>query len=96
MSWDVEAGPIRYDVIRGDLANVHLDPTTVNLGTVACVVNDPPVNSTEGSDDGTTPPPGHVFFYVYRGSQGLAAGPGSYGQGTGGKERVASGGDCNP
>ena len=96
VSWDVEAGPIRYDVIRGDLANVHLDPTTVNLGTVACVVNDPPVNSTEGSDDGTTPPPGHVFFYVYRGSQGLAAGPGSYGQGTGGKERVASGGDCNP
>ena len=96
VSWDVEAGPIRYDVIRGDLANVHLDPTTVNLGTVSCVVNDSPVNSTEGSDDGTTPPPGHVFFYVYRGSQGLSAGPGSYGQGTGGKERVASGGDCNP
>ena len=94
VSWDVEAGPIRYDVLRGDLANVHVSGSSIDLGTVACVKNDSPVNSTEGSDDGLTPNPGQVFFYVYRGSQGLSAGPGSYGQGSGGKERLASSGDC--
>jgi len=73
---------------------VHVSGSSVDLGTVACVANDSPVNSTENSDDGATPAPGQVFFYVYRGSQGLSAGPGSYGQGSGGKERLASSGDC--
>ena len=96
VSWDVETGPVRYDVIRGDTANLSINGSSVNLGAVQCVKNDSPVNSTESSDDGLTPAPGHVFFYVYRGSQGLSAGPGSYGQGTGGKERLAGSGDCQP
>jgi len=96
VSWDVEAGPVRYDVVRGDVANLRVSGTSVDLGAVACVKNDSPVNSTEGSDDGLTPAPGHAFFYVYRGSQGLSAGPGSYGQGSGGKERLAGSGDCQP
>jgi hypothetical protein len=37
-----------------------------------------------------------VFFYLYRGSVGFNAATGSYGQGSGGKERVAGAGDCNP
>jgi len=94
VSWDVETGPVRYDMVRGDTANLSINGSSLNLGTVQCVKNDSPVNSTESSDDGLTPAPGHVFFYVYRGSQGLSAGPGSYGQGTGAKERLASGGDC--
>src|SRR5262249_41220016 len=96
VSWDVESGPIWYDVIRGDMANVHLGPTTVDLGTVSCVENDAAVASTEGSDDGLTPSPGHVFFYVYRGSQGILTGPGSYGTGSGARERVPSSGGCGP
>ena len=52
VSWHVEAGPVRYDVSRGDVANLSINGSSVNLGTVVCVKNDSPVNSTEGSDDG--------------------------------------------
>ena len=42
------------------------------------------------------PRPGEAFFFLYRGSVGVAASTGSYGQGTGGRERTAGAGGCNP
>jgi hypothetical protein len=74
--------------------NLALAGGTVDLGSVTCLANDRPGVDTTPYPDAADPIPGQVFFYVLRGSQGLADGPGSYGQGTGGRERVAGAGDC--
>ena len=92
ISWQPESGPLRYDVIRGDVANLQPGAgSTVDLGTVTCLENNSPDAVSADTDD---PAPGQTLFYVFRGSQGLLAGPGSYGQGTGAAERTPSLGDC--
>ena len=96
LTWDPDPQSLRYDVIRGDVANLAMAASTVNLGSVTCVEDDSPDNDTAGNEDATQPAPGQVFFYLYRGTTGSPPVTGSYGQGTGGKERVAGGGACNP
>ena len=96
LSWPPEPGPVRYDVLRGDLANVQPGVgETIDLGPVICLEDDSPDADTVGFEDTDDPAPGQVFIYVYRGSQGLDAGPGSYGQSSGASERLAGTGDCN-
>lgn len=96
VSWTVEPKPRRYDVIRGDVANLAPGAGgTVDLGAVVCVENDSPDADTVGSDDPATPLPGQVFFFLHRGSQGLIDGPGSYGRGAGGGERMPAAGGCS-
>ncbi len=95
VAWDVESGPIRYDVIRGDLE--RLAPGgggSVDLGPVTCVEDDSPDADTAGNEDPEGPAAGHGFFYLYRGSAGLDAGPGSYGTGSAGGEREPASGAC--
>ena len=95
VSWPVPSGPKRFDVIRGDVAQLALLPDlSVDLGAVACLENDSPDTDTEVAPDTLEPLPGQVLFYLYRGSQGILDGPGSYGLGTAGGERSASG-DCS-
>ncbi len=94
LSWPVEPGPVRYDAIRGDGAELALGPG--DLGTVVCLENDSPDNDTVGFEDPDDPLPGQFFFYLFRGSQGLLDGPGSYAQATGSAERLPSAGDCTP
>ncbi len=97
ISWDHEARPVRYDVIRGDVASLGFGGGgAVDLGAVVCVEDDSPDADTSGFEDGGTPAPGQAFFYAYRGTQGTEASPGSYGSGSGGGERVAAGEDCGP
>ena len=69
---------------------------TVDLGTVLCIENDSPDADTIGSEDSEAPDPGQAFFYVYRGTQGLLDGPGTYGSSSDCRERTAGGGDCAP
>ncbi len=92
--WDADAQALRYDVVRGDVRNLALAGGTVDLGPVTCLANDRPALDTTPYPDAAEPAPGQVFFYLLRGSQGLADGPGSYGQGSGNRERVAGTGDC--
>jgi hypothetical protein len=94
LAWTPESGPLRYDAIRGDLANVRAGAGVIDLGAVRCLENDSPDASTAGFGDPDEPLPGRVFFFLYRGSQGLADGPGSYGTSTNGLERVAGAGGC--
>ncbi len=97
VSWDVEPDPVRYDVIRGDVANLQPSgPGEIDLGPVVCIEDDSPDNDTLGSEDVTQPGPGQVLFYVHRGSRGLLAGPGSYDLASDGSERVPASGDCQP
>ena len=97
VSWDPAPKPVRYDVIRGDLASLRLGAGgTVDLGAVACIEDDSPDTTTSGFEDVLQPSSGEVLFYLNRGTQGLADGPGSWGQGSGVSERAAGAGTCAP
>jgi Tol biopolymer transport system component len=97
VTWDVEPSPVRYDVIRGDVAGLQTGPAnTVDLGAVVCLEDDSPDATTAGFEDPDEPAPGQAFFFLYRGSQGIDDGPGTWGQGTGVAERVAGAGSCLP
>ncbi|HKQ63142.1 MAG TPA: hypothetical protein VJS92_17780 [Candidatus Polarisedimenticolaceae bacterium] len=97
LSWEPEPRPVRYDVIRGDVANLQPGAGgAVDLGAVVCLEDDSPDATTAGFGDAAQPVPGQAFFFVHRGTQGLSDGPGSWGQGTGGAERTAGAGACAP
>ena len=95
VSWDTESGPAFYDAIRGDRASLAMrGDGSVDLGTVVCLADDSTVPSTASSPDPAIPLPGQVFFYLYRGTPGASAGPGSYGKSSSGGERTPSFGGC--
>ena len=95
VSWDIESGPVFYDVIRGNVASLAPGAGgTVDLGAVTCIENDSTDSSTASAPDSTLPLPGQIFFYLYRATPGVPAGPGSYGRSSGGGERVPSSGGC--
>jgi Tol biopolymer transport system component len=95
VEWDPDPRALHYDVIRGDVASLAAGPgDTVDLGTVVCLENDTINTNTAGAEaDADQPGPGQVFFFLRRWTQGVGDNP-SYGQGSGGAERVPSGGDC--
>lgn len=96
VTWDIESGPVRYDVIRGACAQLRGGvPGIAGLGTVACLENDSPDATTAGFGDATAPAAGQAFFFVFRGAQGLAS-PGSYGTASDGSVRAPDAGDCAP
>jgi Tol biopolymer transport system component len=95
VTWDAEPKPYRYDVVRGDVASLGMLAETVDLGPVECIENDSDDTTTAGFEDAVDPDPGQVFFYLHRGSQGTLDGPGNYGAGSGGSERIAGSGDCS-
>lgn len=94
LRWTAESGPVRYDVIRGDVADLRILGDQVDLGPVLCLENDSPDNETVGFEDVEEPIPGQVFFFLYRGSQGLLDGPGSYGDSSDDRQRIPASGDC--
>lgn len=95
VSWDAEPKPRTFDLVRGNVASLALGGgSTVDLGAVVCVENDSNDRSNREIEDATQPAPGQAFFYLRRGTQGPTDGAGSYGQGTGARERVAASGDC--
>ena len=55
---------------------------------MVCIEDDSTDLGTAGHEDVVAPGPGQVLFFLYRGSQGVADGPGSYGSPDSG-ERVA-------
>ena len=96
LTWDPDPQSIKYDVVRGNVANLAFNGSTVDLGTVVCLENDSGDNTTAGYEDAVDPAPGQAFFYLYRGTGGEPPVTGSYGLGTGHRERVAGAGGCNP
>jgi hypothetical protein len=94
LMWDADAEVVRYDAVRGDVANLAVAGGVIDLGAVTCLADDRPHLDTTPHPDPAEPSPGQAFFYVLRGSRGLWDGPGSYGQGSGGRERVAGSGGC--
>jgi len=96
LSWDPSPTSLRYDVIRGSISNLSNAGSMVDLGAVSCLEDDSSDSHTRGYGDPATPAPGEAFFFLYRGSVGANAAAGSYGQGTGGRDRLPGSGGCNP
>lgn len=94
LAWEVEAAPRRYDVVRGDVANLSGGGGTIDLGPVLCVEDDSPDADTVGNEDPDDPLPGQCFYFLYRGSPATSGAGVAYGEGSGGAARVAGTGDC--
>ncbi len=92
-------GPVEvarnYDVIRGDLANLRIDGSTIDLGQVVCIARDTAATTTMGYEDTTIPAPGQVFFYAVQYNDGRE--DSSYGSESAGRARVVkpNSGDCS-
>lgn len=86
--WCPVTGQSSYDVIRGNLASLHLAAGQVDLGTVICLENDS-ADTTTAPDhiDRDAPQTGQGFFYLVRFA-------GTYGSSSSGLVRVPSSGDC--
>lgn len=99
LQWAAMPCAVSYDVIRGALPGPVAGPGTVDLGRVACLVNDlvvPPgsIPSTSfGPRDADTPPPGQAFFYLVRATD-LPYGATLYGFSSAGEVEVPAAGDC--
>ena len=90
--WGVVPGGL-YDVIRGQVRSVIQAPTTFNLGTVSCLLNDSPDPDTGLAPDTSVPPLGDAFFYAVRAVVGGV--PGNYTISVpGNKPGVPSSGGC--
>jgi subtilisin family serine protease len=93
LRWSPVLGATRYDVARGDLANVSLTAGQVALGPLTCITNDTTSTDSAAAADPTLPVPGQVFFYVFR-DDAPDVGGSSYGAGTNHGPRVPGASDC--
>jgi len=94
VTWEAYPGAQYYNVIRGDLGNLRVAGSEVDLGQVVCIAHAITGTSTAGHEDNEVPQPGHVFFYAVSHFDGLAWS--SYGSESAGRARVVkpSSGDC--
>ena len=94
ISWGVVPGAEHYDVIRGDVGNLQVSGSNVDLGNVTCIAHDITATSTAGLEDTTVPAPGHVFFYAVQFYDGIE--DSSYGSESVGRARIirSGNGDC--
>lgn len=97
ISWQVQPGPIRYDVIRGDVANLSRNPDgTTNLGPVECIDEESIDDLTEKfrEQEDPVPWPGRAVFFLNRPNFGLNLGIGTWGTGSNGMDRRPAAGSC--
>jgi hypothetical protein len=92
--WGPVEGAQHYDVVRGDLANLTVNGSNIDLGQVVCIDQATTNTTTVEYEDTVVPAPGHVFFYAVQYFDGV--GNSSYGSESAGKARVIQpgNGDC--
>jgi subtilisin family serine protease len=95
LEWIPVEGAQHYDVVRGDVANLQIQGSFIDLGQVVCIDRETTDNTTMGFEDTAVPAPGHVFFYVAQYFDG--ARESSYGTESAAKPRSVkiSQGDCH-
>ncbi|MBZ5637382.1 MAG: choice-of-anchor D domain-containing protein [Acidobacteriia bacterium] len=92
--WGPVEGAQSYDVVRGDLANLRVSGSNIDLGQVVCIDHATTATTTAGFEDTAVPAPGHVFFYAVQYFDGIQSS--SYGSESTAKARVVlpGNGDC--
>lgn len=99
VGWPAESGPLRYDVLRGQVDELsYRTDGTVSLGNVECLDDNSMdvVTVQHGDQTDPEPFPGRAYFFLVRSSLGLNLGPGSWGTSNTGEERSPTTGDCGP
>ena len=86
-----EATTLTYNVIRGNLADLHRQGSEIRLGAVTCIEAVSLDLSTSGLEDGDDPAPGQAYFYLVESDDGWSS---SYSTETAGMPRVPDSGDC--
>ena len=89
--WGPVEGAQHYDVIRGDLANLRVIGSSIDLGQVVCIDHATTSTTTAGHEDTAMPAPGHVFFYAVQYFDGIENS--SYGSESAGEARVVQPGN---
>ncbi len=89
--WTAVPGAQTYDVIRGLVSGIEETEVVISLGTVACIEEDSPDESTWGWGDLQVPDPGEVFFYLVEYFDGTSS---SYGTESADKPRAPGPGGC--
>ena len=94
-TWDPVPGGSgsRYDLVRGNVANLTGDVNAVNLGPLVCIENDSTDPSSQSHPDTEIPAPNAAFFYLVRFQDGLLVG--AWGFGSAGGRRTGTSG-CPP
>ncbi len=93
LHWSAVLDAQSYDLIRGEVANLHMDDDIVALGPVSCHSDDHADLNTNDSPDSELPAPGSAFFYVFRDDAPDSQDYG-YGRTSSEDERTPDGGDC--
>jgi subtilisin family serine protease len=71
VSWGAVTGAQNYDVIRGNLANLRINGSNIDLGQVTCIAHQLLATSTAGLEDTAVPAPGQAFFYAVQYFDGI-------------------------
>jgi len=69
--WNPIAGAVYYNVIRGNLSNLHDTGPSYELGTATCIEAQSVSPDTYQYQDAEVPPPGEVFVYLAEYFDGL-------------------------
>ena len=77
LSWDPVSSGSRYDVVRGDLVNVHDGGAHFQMGEVTCVAPGIVESDTRAYLDAESPVLGQTFFYLVEYDDGLRSGFGT-------------------
>jgi hypothetical protein len=92
VTWPAVAGAESYDVIRGNLSELRVNGSNVELGRVTCIENGSIDTTTLGHEDTLIPAPGQAFFYAVQFFDGVA--DSSYGSDSVGRASVVTSGNC--
>ncbi|HEX6853534.1 MAG TPA: S8 family serine peptidase [Candidatus Polarisedimenticolaceae bacterium] len=92
-NWGVVTGAQHYDVIRGNLSELRISGSDVDLGRVTCIEQQSIDTSTAGNGDTAIPAPGQAFFYAVQFFDGVQ--DSSYGSESVGRARVIKNGNGN-
>ena len=85
LDWEDVPGAGAYNVVRGQVDELHLTPDAIVLGPVSCLAAGRAVSDTLGEEDAASPALGSAFFYLAEYSDGLWS---AYGTASGSLPRV--------
>ena len=85
VSWSAVAGALYYNVVRGDVGNLHSGAGVIDLGAVTCLGGH--TQSTSVSDLDAPSSPGRVLFYLVEYNDGHSS---SYGSASSSMETVVT------
>jgi len=85
VSWSAVAGALYYNVVRGDVSNLHYGNNVIDLGAVTCLAGH--TAQTSATDTQMSGAPGQAMFYLVEYNDGHSS---SYGSASSSMETVVT------